>query len=103
MAPLIQARLNRQAPSTSVGQCTPSQIRDQPTIPAYTAAPAQIARRRQPARTRPIRIHAHETAKIAAAVVCPEGNEGPPAAPAQRVDLGLHGNAGAGYCHEKQS
>jgi hypothetical protein len=32
MAVLIQATPYRHAPSTSVGQCTPSQIRDQPMM-----------------------------------------------------------------------
>jgi hypothetical protein len=34
MQPAVQAALNSQAAVTSVGQCTPSQTRDQPTTSA---------------------------------------------------------------------
>jgi len=55
-----------QGPTAKV---TPSQILDQPTAAAYTAAPAQSPRRGQPAPMRAERAQAHEAAKRVAAVV----------------------------------
>jgi hypothetical protein len=43
--PDIQPVQNSQAPTMSSGQCTPSQIRVQPTVPAYNATAAQAAMR----------------------------------------------------------
>src|SRR5580692_10692499 len=83
MIPHAQATAKSKPPSTSVGQCTPSQIRDQPMTAAYRAAAAQITERAHPAGTLAIRAHAQQTANSVAAVVCPDGNDGPPAGPAQ--------------------
>src|ERR1700722_17763470 len=48
-----------------------------------------MARRGQPARTRPAQAQAQDRAKSVATVVWPDGNDGPEAAPAQSEMGGL--------------
>jgi hypothetical protein len=74
---------NNQPPRTSVGQCTPSQTRDQPTPRAHPLATTHTAARSGRLERRRLTVHATSPAATVAAVVCPDGKAKPPAAPAQ--------------------